>query len=229
MANRIKLSIRAVLLFGFGGLLVTTVGITLTLGFVTATKNTLSLLAETASYMVDATTQAITDDLQKYEDQARWVSEAFLAHRVSVNDLIALEDFLVGTIAATEDIAGLGFIDQSDNIYQMSRNFPKLVHGKLDEGNYPFRNVQNQILTERGSFWDTPFWHYESQQTIANLRTVIKVPTGGKILFGQGVSIKSLSKRLLETKTWSKGTPFVLYDGKYVLAHPNLTVGVFKA
>ncbi|MTI11318.1 adenylate/guanylate cyclase domain-containing protein [Rhodospirillaceae bacterium RKSG073] len=227
--RKIQISIRSVLVFGFGGLLISALAITILLGFATATKNTYSLLASAAESAVDNAEQIILNDLEKYENQASWVGEALATGHITLDDTDGLEKFLVGSMAATADIAGMAIIDQKGSVYSMTKNFPILRIENYTQSYHEISRVQKQLNSGFGSIWDRPFWHPELQRTLVNLRSILGIGNNERVMFAQGVSIESLSELLLAADSWEGATPFMIYDYKYVLAHPNLALGVFKS
>ncbi len=214
--------IRTFLIFGFGGLLISALAITIFLGFNSAARNTYSLLTNLSDLLILTTTQNLENELKPVEKQAEWIAKAFENKEISLDNMARLESFLVASIGATRDVDGIVIITPDGDAYrvrQKTRKLEKLILKNINN----VLNIVAQAKTYDGPKWGQPIWLEEISQAAINLRTPLFVDGKFIAMLGQINSVSNLSKTLSRNSSYMKEhTPFILYDGKFILAHPWL-------
>lgn len=216
-----RISIRTLLLFGFGGLTLVGIGIILSLGFVTATRNTFSLYAQMSKDFIDTISDEVEAEFNLVQTQGEWMRQAFESGRIQVDDYNALEDFLDGSMAATPAVMGTVLITEDKRQRRFVRQFPHLVLSTIPTQEYD-RELKIQLQQAKKAAWTQPMWIEELQETVLNLRTPITLPDGRHGLIIQVVTVSKLSEILGSLDFEFDSSPFILYGSEYVLAHPKM-------
>lgn len=219
MTERITISIRAIMIVGFGCLSIAGIVLALYLGLSTAFQNTRELLSENAETLVLRMVSEIDSRLEPVEVQARWFAERIDDGRISVGDAAHTElTFAVDAmLAATPQVAGIALISADSQSRQWDR-----IEGFISAEDWSHRPGIKQWLDEseakKISSWGPPFW-------LNTLEAIVIVH--GTPLFRDGtfigmlalaVPISDLSIRLTQLSE----TSFVLAGPENVLAHRAL-------
>lgn len=215
--------IRTLLIFGFGGLLFSALGITLFLGFYSATANTFSLLQDKALSMINGTILMVDQELKPVETQAKWIVTAFRNKAISLDEPDKLEAFLVGSIGTTPDVDAIFIATPDGRGFQVRQSTRNLSEVDIS-GNAGAMAAVERTKAYSAPKWEEPIWLDELSDAAINLRTPLIVDGTYIGMLAQINTVSVLSKTL-SRKSASMGgdIPFILYDGKYVLAHPSLT------
>ncbi|WP_259781368.1 adenylate/guanylate cyclase domain-containing protein [Aestuariispira ectoiniformans] len=216
-----RISIRTLLLFGFGGLTLVGIGIILSLGFVTATRNTFSLYAQMSKDFIDTISDEVEAEFNLVQTQGEWMRQAFESGRIQVDDYNALEDFLDGSMAATPAVMGTVLVTDDKRQRRFARQFPHLVLSNVPEKEYD-REWKVQFQSAQKAAWSQPVWIEELQETVLNLRTPLTLPDGRRAMIIQVVTVSKLSEILGSLDFEFDSSPFILYGSEYVLAHPKM-------
>lgn len=216
-----RLSIKTLLLFGFGGLILVGIGVILSLGFVTATQNTFDLYAQMSKDFIDTMSESVEEEFAVVETQGDWIKKALESGRVPVDDYNAMENFLDGSMAATPAVMATLIVTEDRQVRRFARQFPHLVLSREPERQF---NQELKLPIEQLSkaSWSQPLWIEELQETVVNLRTPVKLPDGDRALIIQVVTVSTLSEILGSLGFDFESNPFILYGSEYVLAHPSL-------
>ena len=110
MANRLRLSISATLILGFGALVVIAVGAALLITLGAAQVNTRELLRTTARQHVDSVVAAVAASLMPARSQAEFLAELIAADEIDPSDDGRLKTVLLGALAAAPQVSGVAFI-----------------------------------------------------------------------------------------------------------------------
>lgn len=216
-----RISIRTLLIFGFGGLIFLGIGAILSLGFTTATQNTFGLYAQMSKDFIDTMSEQVGTEFTIVETQGDWIKQSLESGRVDIEDYNSLEDFLDGAMAATPAIMGIVIVTEDRRVRRFARQFPHLVLGQTSEHEYA-TEMRSQIARLTSPEWSAPAWIEELQETVVNLRTPLELPNGQRAILVQVVTVSKLSKILGSLGFELDSSPFILYGSEYVLAHPNM-------
>lgn len=217
-------SIKSVLFFAFGGLILFAVAHVLYLGlnFTTQlTKDYHHLLFETA---LDKLTHEVDDLLLPVENQADWVRSRVANGYLDIYDFNQLETFLSGVLSATPNVTGAGIQYRDGIVRYMVRNENTL---RSDMETSPTENDKLFEIMEasKENVWGRLFWYEEIEQTVINMRAPLYRDGRLEAVLFIGVTVADLSKSIQETSTDLFLTPFILYGHEHLLAHPLLSSG----
>ena len=218
---RRKFPITAIAVVGLGALVALAVGVSLFLGLSSATENTRRLMAQRSEWLVDDLEQRIGSQLQPVMRQARWAVEQIERGNVKLDDLRALDQFILGALGAVPQVEGIAITDPD----ALSRRWngesvEPLVEDWSGRPGVSAWLEAGASLT--GPRWQAPFWTSTLDSTILLLDTPIRV--GGEFagLFSQAVTIADLSRHIASVGSETGVIPFILHGRDHVLAHPLL-------
>ena len=221
MTARFRIPITAITVFGGSGLLALTVGIVIFLGFGQAAESTRQLIADQAETLIDEIEQSLHAQLRPVRDQALWVADNI----DDLTDLEALDEFMVGTLAATPQVNGIAVISAN----RVARRWHRISPEPIEE-DWSNRPWIDDYLRQVGS-GSTPAWRQPIFTRTVNASTLLhdialRDADGNFIgVFAQIVSIEDFSSSLAKNFADTGLTPFILYDRAYVLAHPAIRSG----
>lgn len=222
---RLRPSIGLVLIAGFGGLMLAAVGLTLFLGFSSATYYTRALLGTQAETLLDQLVGGIRAELDPIVQEGDWVASRVAAGAVDPADTIRWDAFVSGILAGSPQLAGIAYLT-ADGQARMFRRRTAGVSVE-DWSGRPIVARELSRLSDDPAAKGEPFWDEPSLAPGHNqvvLARVTPLVRGGKPLgwLYQGVTISGLSQRLAKAAAGSGVVPFVLYGGTRVLAHERL-------
>ncbi len=217
MKDPFTLSIRSILVIGFGGL--TLVGIvgSLYLGLSIAFQNTQELLSEKSEVSVTRMIDIINGRLRPVENQGRWFSDLIRERQLSLrgknDESIALT--FSALLAATPQVGGVGFFTKDGQLRQWHRK-----RGEISALDWSANKVVMRWL-EAGSRnpspgWGPPFWLDTLDAAVIVYETPLFDDQGYLGYFVLSVPISVLSLNL----TKISANAFILNGKKDVLAHP---------
>ncbi|TNF86445.1 MAG: HAMP domain-containing protein [Gammaproteobacteria bacterium] len=221
MSVKFRIPITAITVFGTSSLLAFTVGIVMFLGFGQVVDTTSQLLAEKSEGLIDTMEQSLDTRLQPIRAQALWIAR-------DIDDLSnpqALDDYMLGALAATPQVAGIAVIGADGK----SRRWHRDSREAIDEdwSNRPWiREYLEQVDQADTPTWRDPiFTETVSMSTL--LHDVALRDAGGRFIgaFAQIVPIREISRPLSRDYSDTGITPFVLYNRNFVLAHPQIFDG----
>ncbi|WP_247872233.1 adenylate/guanylate cyclase domain-containing protein [Azospirillum sp. TSO35-2] len=221
--KRLRLPIAAVLVAGFGSLMLAAVASVLVLGLVSATTNTFALLNDKADLALAGVEVRVRHQLDPAREMARFVAGLIERGDLRPDDATAMADTLRGALAGGPDVTGLAFIRPDLTGVQVGRLNGGLSVGTLDlQGD---SDVPPEVLdgpNRSAATWADPRWLKEAQNSLVTLYQPVR--RDGRYL-GQvavGVSLGDLSRFLSVLYVEQGLNAFVLYDHTHVLAHPAL-------
>jgi class 3 adenylate cyclase len=216
-----QIPLRTALVLGSAGLMLLAVAIALILGYRGARETTADLLSRRADAIIEDMADGIALKLDSVLDQATWIAEAFATGRIDFDNTDRLDAFMGGTLAATPQLTGLALYSADFRRRLFLRNGTGV--NVSDRSSEPgIRQLLAEIRRGRGSSWGAPIWVDEVGETIINLRTPLLRNDQFVGALIQGVSITDLSRTLSAAANRNGFIQFVLYDRKWVLAHPFL-------
>jgi class 3 adenylate cyclase len=210
-----------VAVFGFGALVALSVGLVLYLGLQTATENTSQLLKIRASNIVDTVETRLDATLQPVVEQALWIKAHVANGDVDLTDLDTLDNFMHGALAATSQLAGIGWVDPDSQLRRWGRDGTMV---REDWSNRPdiLTWIDEWRSRQDSSAWSSPLWTHTVGQTVVLHETALQRDDRFLGMLVQVVPIAELSRILVKLGRETSMVPFVLYDQDRVLAHPLL-------
>ncbi len=216
-----RVPITWVSVFGFGGLVAISVGVVLYLGLYAATENTSQLLQARSKTIVAAIEARLDSTLSPVVEQARWIADHVARGAVNPSDSTTMDTFIAGALAATPQVAGIGFVDANAQIRRWTRKDGEIVMENWS--NRPDIAAWLRTGSDRdGPAWSPPLWTHTLERTVVFHDVPLR--RNGRFIgmLAQVVPIEELSRTLASLQRESTMVPFVLYDGTHVLAHPLL-------
>ena len=219
-ARRWRVSVTAVAVFGLGALVALAAGAVLWLGLGSAAESTRRLIHERSDTVLDSLERELGSRLEPIREQARWIATLVADGKLDLEDEARTDNFMFGALAATPQVAGIGFFrpDGTGRVWYRGER----VAVSEDRSKDP--NFHRWMMTGKratASAWRDPIW----LDTLGKSAVLHDSPLtkDGRFLgmFGQVVLTEELS-RDLTANALPNTTPFVLHQGHSVLAHPQL-------
>ena len=220
-ASHRRVSVTSVAVFGLGALIAFTAGAVLWLGLGSAVESTRSLVSERSDAVLDSLERELRSRLDPVTEQARWITSLVADGKLDLQDRTRLDDFMFGALAATPQVAGIGFFRPNGT----GRAWYRQRTGRGKRGPVGGRKVPGVGCepddgrsrppgrTRSGS---TPWAKQPSSTTLPCARTI-----SSRGMIGQIVLVEELSRDITGNAP-PFTTPFVLHRGRQVLAHPAL-------
>jgi len=127
--RRLRLPIAAVLVAGFGTLMLAAVASVLILGLSSAGRNTFALLNDKADLAIDSVVVRVRHQLDPARDQITYLTGLVESGRLDPNDQESMLDTLRGALAATPQVTGVAFSPIDQVVLRAAR-----VNGEVKEG-----------------------------------------------------------------------------------------------
>lgn len=221
--RRVRLPIAAILVGGFGTLMLLAVASVLALGLTSATQNTYTLLGDKASLILANVEVRVRHQLDPAANAARFLAGLVERGELDPTDQQRLLDTVRGTLAGIPDVTGVGFVRADLTGTRATR-----VDGSLRTETLDLRTIKDlQPEWRNGAdrvtpVWLDPIWSKEFGTSLLILLQPVR--RDGRYL-GQvaiGVSLHDLSRFLSAYYVEQGINAFVLYDNEHVLAHSTL-------
>jgi len=218
----VRVPIRYITVFGVTALVALAVGIVFYMGFGSAAKNTRLLMSEQAAGLISSMERDLALWLRPVAQQANWIAEHVAAQSQDVSNLENFDEFMLGALAATSQVAGIALVTTSG----MSRRWTRDSASAISEDWSSRGDIVNWIQDGRRrseASWIDPFFTDTIGKTVL-LHDLPVRSADGKLLamLGQIVPIEELSEHVAKLAPRPGMTPFILYGKERVLAHPLL-------
>ena len=219
-AKRWRVPVTAVAVFGLGALIALAAGVVLWLGLGSAAESTRSLIQERSDSALDTLERQLRSRLDPITEQARWIASLAAEGKLDIEDEARLDAFMFGALAATPQVAGIGFFhpDGIGRVWYRGARVAVREDRSADPGLREWLRAGEQAET---SAWQNPIW-LDTLDTAAIFHDS-PLRQGGRFvgMLGQVVPIAELSEDLARDAL-PFTTPFVIHGGRYLLAHPQL-------
>ena len=207
-------------MFGLGALVALAAGVVLWLGLGSAAESTQTLIQERSEAALDTLERRLRSRLAPITAQARWIASLVADGAVDLGDEARLDAFMFGALAATPQVAGIGFFRPDGT----GRVWYREARTAVREDRSADPNVREWLRAgERAgtSAWQDPIW-----VDTLNVSAVLHdspLWRDGRFagMLGQVVPIADLSLDLAKDVPPFM-TAFVLHGDRQVLAHPQL-------
>ena len=222
MSDKFRIPITAITVVSTSVLLAISAGIVLYLGFNQAVNNTQRLWADQAEAIIGSMEQSLEFQLNPVRDQALWVAEDVK----DLSDLSAYDDYMLGTLAAIPQVAGVALVTSAGQTRRWHRDSREIIDEDWSKRT-EIRQWIDSVEADRTSAWRTPIWVEQPVGTATLLHDIPIYTNQGEFIgvFAQIVTIAELSSVISRKHTKTGLTPFILYNKNYVLAHPMLISG----
>jgi adenylate cyclase len=221
MSAKFRIPITSITVFGTSSLLAITAGIVIYLGFGQAVQTTRQLWAGQAKTLVDNMEQSLHASLQPVREQGNWLAASI----TDTSDPAALDDIMLGAMAATPQVAGIALILPDGNTRRWHRDESIAIDEDWSGAEW-FATYVEQVRNSSSPAWREPiFTHTVNSSTL--LHDVALRDTDGEFIgvLAQVVPIREVSSLLAQRHAGTGITPFILYDRRFVLAHPRIFDG----
>lgn len=217
-----RLPITWLLALGFTGLMTLAVGTVFYVGAEETRRLTFELLAERGGQALAQVVRSVDGILNPVRRQLAMMTEAAAEGRVDLRDRDQITGLLVGSLSATPQIVGVGYVTASGVAYRATRGERDLKRIVLPGGDAIRRQLQT-LAKSREPEWLPPVWSTVLQQTVVTLR--VPVFDENNVFLGvieAAVGVGEVSRSLAQSSNLNQQTAVILYDRDWVLAHPNL-------
>ena len=221
-----RLSISITLATAIGLLVGVAVLVVLVLGLGSAGRNTLSLLSQNAELAIDSATESVRRHLRAAEAQTAYVRRLIETGALDPGDRPALARVLTGALAAAPQIDAVFFVDASLKAVRVVRTPGRPLVDIVDVRGDPDSREGMKAMARRGkAYWGPPVWRKDQKKTYLNMRQ--PVMRDGRMIGAlfSVVSVRELSGYLDRLAGAAGAQPFILYDRRFVLAHPAMAGG----
>ena len=219
-AYRWRISVTTVAVFGLGALVALAAGGVLWLGLGTAAESTQRLIYERSDTVLDSLERELAGRLEPVAEQARWVSTLVADGKLDLEDTAEADAFMFGALAATPQVAGIGFF-RPDGTGRAWYRGERVAVGE-DRSRDP--NFHRWMITARQATtttWRDPIWLDTLDKPAVLHDSPLRQGDRFVGMLGQVVLTEELSRDLIGNAP-PHATPFVLHLGIDVLAHPEL-------
>lgn len=221
--ERLRLSIAATLVLGFGALVVIAVGAALLITLGAAQVNTRDLLRTTARQHVDSVVASVTASLVPAREQAEFLAGLIAVGEIEPADDGRLKTVLLGALAAAPQVSGVAYIRANLTTVRASRTDTSF-DSRISRAPRPdARQVLAAAKEASGPIWGRVLYLPELGDTQITLLAPVR--RGDRFLGAvvSVVSIANLSRSL--PRPDGNSVAFILTEDDRVVAHPALVGG----
>lgn len=214
--TRRTISIALVLLGGIGGLITIALGVVMAVGLMTAGHNTIELLSERATRLMEVTADQVHSHLRPAANHAHLTAD-LVSEKMSDFSPERLEHFRQ-TMLVNPQIRGSAIILKLGTVIRIGRD------GLIARGSWSDLGVLEEEyarVTEGQSRWSEPVWSRELGEAIVAARAPIVDQHGVHGFVATAVTASTLSD-YLDDLAADTGTAFIVDSRKRVIAHPSL-------
>ena len=219
--KRWRVSVTTVAGFGLGALVALAAGVVLWLGLGSAAQSTRNLIQERSDTALDTLERQLRTRLDPVTEQARWIVSLVADGTLDLADEARLDAFMFGALAATPQVAAIGFFPP-DGIGRVWYRGARVAVREDRSANRNLREWLRAGEQVETSAWQDPIW----LDTLGTAAVFHDSPLrrDGRFLgmLGQVVPVADLSQDLARNAP-PFTTPFVLRQDRQVLAHPQLS------
>ncbi len=216
-------TIAVALIFGFGLLVLVAVSSVLFVSLGTARKNTVSLIRQTAEFSVAGLIDRIDIHLGAARQQSEFLARMIKEGEVDPGDRDGLADTMLGALAATPQVQGIGYFSAEGWSLRVGRDSGKVI--RIDNQEEPDPDIRRWVReteSQTRTTWGGVFWVPSLNQP--HLTTSTPVISDGRYLgvISSVVSVRALSTFVDDYALQTGLHPFILYGRDRVLAHPSM-------
>lgn len=221
-----RLPIAAVLVGGFGGLVLLAVAAVLALGLSSGGRNTFSLLNDNAALVLSNVELRLRQRLETAERAAGYVAGLAEQGALDMADPRAHEEALRAVLALASDVTDVAYTREDGSGVRLRRGDAggraEILFGGPAAGS-AVSSAQGRAV----AVWSAPSWATDLRTSLVGVTRAARRdgrPAGQAAV---AVSLGDLSRFLLQLYADLGVNAFVLYDREHVLAHPSLAARAF--
>ena len=218
---RFRISIAAALTLSLTGLVFVGAVAVLALGFGTAAVNTRTLLGDKAVLSIELVTTEVRETIDGAVNGNTYLANLIAEGHLDPSDRDRLIDYIRGTMAATPQVLGMGYLSPDYIVTRVARADQRLGVLITDGRDMPvFVQAVKEASQKKTPFWGPLLRNERVDATLLNLRTPLWRGDRFLGILVTTVTVSELSRviaRLISREETL--VPFVLYDEDHVLAH----------
>jgi adenylate cyclase len=207
-----------------GGLVFLTLTGLLVLTLSTAFRNTEELLEDKSRLLLSSLTTATSLYLDAAQAQVEYIAGQIEQGALDPDEHGRLYDILAASLAATQQVHGVGYIDARGWMMFASHDADGAIGRKLERWQADPQLVEAMAAAaardSRAPFWGPPVYA-EDVGTVLNLRRPVRTDVFLGMVVA-GLTVADLSEFVGRLESESGQIAFILYDRDRVLAHPAL-------
>ncbi len=222
--RRFSLPLGAVLVTGFGGLILIAVGLVLVFGLASATRSTEELFRIRVESILNELVGSLDAQLKPIYERGEWIAAQVEAGHLDPSNETAWSAFAEGILAGRLRRGGGFALVSPDGTTTVFRVRDGRVRGETFSGPGILEQIDDLVARNeatKGSRWSDPVLGHSGRQVVITLVTPLHRDGQSLGTLIQGVTVIALSERLKTAGGGVGVTPFVLYGGTRVLAHPT--------
>ena len=224
MAGR-RISFATIAVTGLGTFVALAVGVTLYVSASRGLRSTQSWITQQGEARVDALEQRLQARLRPVEEQSEWIAAAFAEGRLDLRREAGLDAFMLGSLAATPQVAELGIVDARGRARRWQRG--SYTAASVDwSASAEVRTWLEAGRAQEAAAWRPLIWEGAAAHGPALLHQTPLYRAGAFAgMLGQVVPMRRLAEELAVFGAEYGVTPFVLHGAQAdrVLAHPALS------
>ncbi|GAB5467807.1 MAG: hypothetical protein Kilf2KO_08370 [Rhodospirillales bacterium] len=220
------LSIRVVMTLVAVALVAISGGFVLAFLYNTSSGIAKNLVKEKAEIVNQTIVARVRSHLEPVEAQAAFTAAILSQHAVGRDGSKEIGILLYTALAAAPQVSSLALVTPDHRLVRAFRNRPATEVLTSDwSDDQGFVAMMNRAWTQTTPYWG-PLFHAEtSDETFLNYLTPLRDRDDRHYVLISSVSLNALSRFIRSLQDDSVGTPFILSDGKAVLAHALLAEG----
>ncbi|MGI9371425.1 MAG: adenylate/guanylate cyclase domain-containing protein [Hyphomicrobiales bacterium] len=187
------------------------------------------VLSNLSNQLANSTLETLEDGVRTHLDPAAhlviFIRNELESGRIQLSDRKKLELLITGAAAAAPQIGSVFVMDDSNLATLLTRNYrnQNYVVEQLDLKDNPgTTDAFLEAKTRGGLFWGEPIFLDDAGRTVINVRAPIVLNGSTVGMIAAAVSVAELTAFTKDTNSADEYTPFILYGGNSVLAHPRL-------
>lgn len=218
---RFRISIAAALTLSLTGLVFVGAVAVLALGFGTAAVNTRTLLGDKAVMSIDLVTTEVRQTIDGAVNGNTYLANLIAEGHLDPSDRDRLIDYIRGTMAATPQVLGMGYLSPDYIVTRVARSDRRLGVLITDGRKMPvFVQAIKEASKKKTPFWGPLLRNEQVDATLLNLRTPLWRGDRFLGILVSTVTVSELSRVIARLISREESlVPFVLYDEDHVLAH----------
>lgn len=221
-----RLPIAAVLVGGFGGLVLLAVAAVLALGLSSGGRNTFSLLNDNAELVLSNVELRLRQRLEMAERAAGYIAGLAEQGAFDMADPRAHEEALRAVLALAPDVTDVAYTREDGSGVRLRRGDA----GARSEILFGGPAVGSSVSSAHGravAVWSAPSWATDLRTSLVGVTRTARHDGRPDGQAAVAVSLGDLSRFLLKLYADLGVNAFVLYDREHVLAHPSLAARAF--
>lgn len=226
VTRRFQLRITSGLMISFGGLVVLATLLVLWLGMWSTRQNTLELIRDQASLMLELLHQRIAGELRPAEQAVEGFARQVESGAIDVDDTHGMGQALRGVMLGATNLNAMVYVDAIGNVTRIARDGDKLQFAEVNEIEQALvRKGLAEASQRTRAYWGEVIRPLDANVTLINVRRPVRIDGEFIGVAVATVIIDRLSRRLDDVGTEVGGVPFLIDDAGRVVAHRYLRRG----